>query len=261
MTTLLAECLTVHLPSTYSQYSHIFVFSFALVYVVQSAVIIASINPILRRLIRLHAYGDAVVAAVAAVSPQTSSQADAPVGGGNGDKSLLARLRALLCCVCGGASGAAPTLGGSKEAVRAFDGFRAFRQRFLSKHTLPASFLFDHYLIEVYDRWVIAKLDIASWCWALMCLIFGIHALVARFPPFAAFCLNRWTFLCYGWLILLADYALFLLVQKVRRECFACSTGHPKLTHPPTTHSLTTPSIRFTPASSNGSDPAAAIAS
>lgn len=229
MTIFPPECLTVLLPSTHSQYSHIFVFSFAIVYVVQSGVIIASINPILRRLIRLHAYGD-VVAAVAATLPQPSPRADGPVGGGNGDKPLLSRLRALLYGMCSSASGAAPTLGGSKEAVRAFDGFRAFRQRFLSRHNLPASFLFDHYLIEVYDRWVIAKLDIASWAWALMCLIFGIHALVARFHHFAAFCLNRWTFLCFGWLILLADYALFLLVHRVRRN--ALHAGHANLNSP-----------------------------
>lgn len=188
-----------------------------MVYVVQSAVMIASINPIQRRLIRLHAYGDAVIAALTAVLPPSLPQADPPTDGGGGDNSLLARLRALLCCVCG-PLGAAPTLGGSKEAVRAFDGFRAFRQIFLRKHTLPASFLFDQYLIEVYDRWVIVKLDIPSWCWALMCLIFGIHALVARFPEFAAFCLNRWSFLCFGWLLLLADYTLFLLVHRVCRN-------------------------------------------
>lgn len=170
-------------------------------------------TPIQRRLIRLHAHGDAVLAAVAAL-PKPST----PTAGSGGEKSLLARLHALLCCVCGGPSEEAPTLGGSKEAVRAFDGFRAFRQKFLSKQSLPASFLFDHYLIEVYDRWVIAKLDIPSWCWALMCVIFGIHALVARFPHFAAFCLNRWTFLCFGWLLLLADYALFLLVHRVRSK-------------------------------------------
>jgi len=201
-----------------------------MVYVVQSAVMIASINPIQRRLIRLHAYGDAVIAAVAAAVPPSLPQADTATDGGGGDNSLLARLRALLCCVCGGPLGAAPTLGGSKEAVRAFDGFRAFRQKFLRKHTLPASFLFDQYLIEVYDRWVIAKLDIPSWCWALMCLIFGIHALVARFPDFAAFCLNRWSFLCFGWLLFLADYTLFLLVHRVRRN----GIGFALLAHRPT---------------------------
>ncbi|KAM3569888.1 hypothetical protein VYU27_008022 [Nannochloropsis oceanica] len=198
------------------EYSHIFVFSFAIVYVIQSAVVIACINPIKRRLIRLHAYGDAVVAAVAATVPQPSQYP--PTGDRNSDLSVLDRLYALICCAFGGASGASPTLSRSKEAVRAFDGFRAFRRKFLRKHSLPACFLFDHYLIEVYDRWVILKLDIATWCWALMCVIFGIHALVARFPHFAAFCLNRWTFLCYGWLLLLADYTLFILVHRVHER-------------------------------------------
>ncbi len=48
-----------------------------------------------------------------------------------------------------------------------------------------------------------------------MCLIFGLHALAANYPRFASFCLNRWTFLAYGWLLLLADCALFLLVHRV----------------------------------------------
>lgn len=224
-----------HLSSPHPQYSHIFVFSFAIVYVIQSAVVIACINPIKRRLIRLHAYGDAVVAAVAATVPQPSQYP--PTGDRNSDLSVLDRLYALICCAFGGASGASPTLSRSKEAVRAFDGFRAFRRKFLRKHSLPACFLFDHYLIEVYDRWVILKLDIATWCWALMCVIFGIHALVARFPHFAAFCLNRWTFLCYGWLLLLADYTLFILVHRVRGDgvgCSACMTGKSELTSPTT---------------------------
>lgn len=63
-----------------------------------------------------------------------------------------------------------------------------------------------------YERYT----DVASWCWALMCLIFGIHALVgATSPEFAAFCLDRWTFLGFGWLILLADCTLFHLVHRV----------------------------------------------
>lgn len=62
----------------------------------------------------------------------------------------------------------------------------------------------------------ITTTDIASWCWALMCLIFGIHALVgAKSTALAEFCLGRWTFMGFGWLILLADCALFLLVHRV----------------------------------------------
>jgi hypothetical protein len=98
------------------EYSHIFIFSFAIVYVIQSAVLIASITPIQRRLIRLHAYGDAVAAAVATTTA-TISHTDGP-GGWLGSR-----------------------------AARAFDGFRAYRKHFLSKHALTASFLFDHYLI------------------------------------------------------------------------------------------------------------------
>ncbi len=141
---------------THTQYSHIFVFSFAIVYVIQvknaqrmytskrpqtpvcmlnhksttttqSAVLIASITPIQRRLIRLHAYGDAVADAVAALPPSPPAFSAGP----------FACLRSL----CGGMR--------SQEAAaaRAFDGFRAFRKQFLRKHALPASFLFDRYLI------------------------------------------------------------------------------------------------------------------
>lgn len=106
---------------THHQYSHIFVFAFALVYVLQSAVLIASINPIARRLIRLHAYGDAVVAATAAIAPPPRQ------GSGQGGPSKTA-------------------------AIAAFDGFRAFRRRFLAKYALPASFLFDRYLIGAFTR-------------------------------------------------------------------------------------------------------------
>lgn len=130
------------------EYSHIFVFSFAIMYVVQSAVLIASILPIQRRFVRLHAYGDAVAAAIGELPPPplAQPQPSSPPGcyaslwawfGGGGDQSVV---------VGGGGGGR----GAGKGAVRAFDGFRAFRRRFLSKHALPASFLFDRYLIGVF---------------------------------------------------------------------------------------------------------------
>lgn len=115
------------------EYSHIFVFSFAIVYVIQSAVLIASINPIQRRLIRLHAYGDAVAAALDIGPFVPPATADRVKRGNGGWLSALSDLR------WGETSGLA--------ARRAFDGFRAFRRRFWGKYALPPSFLYDRYLI------------------------------------------------------------------------------------------------------------------
>lgn len=148
------------------QYAHIFVFSFAIMYVVQSGVLIASITPIQRRLIRLHAYGDAVAAAIGELpppparppQPQPSSSPSGccaslrawfgGCGGGAGGVGV-GDGQSDLSVVIGGGRGRRGG-GGNKEAVRAFDGFRAFRRRFLSKHALPPSFLFDRYLIGAF---------------------------------------------------------------------------------------------------------------